>query len=118
MAQCKAHRVNGQPCKGQAIAGATVCRMHGGSAPQVREAARLRILALVDPALATLAKSLKLGGPSSHVALAAAKDVLDRAGLKPADLVELSGPGGGPIQLDESAIIARLRELGHGGAGE
>lgn len=30
----------------------------------------------------------------------------------------LHGPDNGPIQLEESAILARLRELGHGGAGE
>ena len=98
--QCKAKTKNGgKPCRAQAIAGGTVCRMHGGGAPQVREAARLRILELVDPALATLYRSLKLKGPASGVALAAAKDVLDRAGLKAPDRMEFSGAEGGPIEI-------------------
>lgn len=63
-----------------AIKGGAVCRMHGGSAPQVREAARLRLLELVDPALATIARAVKQKrtGP---VELKAAHDILDRTGL-------------------------------------
>ena len=79
--------------------------MHGGSAPQVREAARRRLLALVDPALATLARSLKLDGPAASVALAAAKDVLDRAGMKGAEVLQLTGVDGAPIQNE---VIVRL----------
>ncbi|TCO57135.1 HGGxSTG domain-containing protein [Actinocrispum wychmicini] len=33
---CTAHTAAGKPCKGRPISGSTVCRMHGGSAPQVR----------------------------------------------------------------------------------
>lgn len=36
---CGARRTNGEPCKAYAIVGGTVCRAHGGSAPQVRRAA-------------------------------------------------------------------------------
>lgn len=66
--------------------------MHGGGAPQVRQAARLRLAALVDPAINVLASLLK---PSKrkipeNVRLAAAKDALDRNGLKPKDEVVLS----------------------------
>lgn len=35
----------GDRCKRQAIAGGTVCRTHGGKAPQVAEAARRRLMA-------------------------------------------------------------------------
>ena len=45
---------SGQPCKKAAITGMKVCRTHGGAAPQVREAARLRLALLVNPALARL----------------------------------------------------------------
>lgn len=34
--RCSAKRTDGQPCKAWAIHGGTVCRAHGGSAPQVR----------------------------------------------------------------------------------
>lgn len=38
--QCGAHRRDGQRCRAPAVAGAPVCRRHGGGAPQVRIAAR------------------------------------------------------------------------------
>jgi hypothetical protein len=88
MAQCHARaKASGQPCQRQAIAGATVCRVHGGAAPQVKEAARLRILALVDPALATMARAVnsKRKGEPSAVEISAARDILDRAGLAAKD---------------------------------
>jgi hypothetical protein len=40
--RCRAKRSNGEPCRGAAIRGADVCRMHGGAAPQVRRAAAAR----------------------------------------------------------------------------
>ena len=43
-ARCWARRKDGQPCGAPAIPGGTVCRRHGGSAPQVRLAAeRVRL---------------------------------------------------------------------------
>lgn len=39
---CKARRKDGQPCGAYAIHGGTVCRMHGGAAPQVKRAAAER----------------------------------------------------------------------------
>lgn len=39
--RCSARRTNGEPCRAYAIVGGTVCRTHGGSAPQVRRAATL-----------------------------------------------------------------------------
>ncbi len=54
---CKAHTRAGDQCKNPPITGATVCRMHGGSAPGVRAAAERRtteagarqILGTIDP---------------------------------------------------------------------
>jgi hypothetical protein len=40
--QCSAHSRNGNQCRAKAVKGATVCRMHGGSAPQVKRAAEVR----------------------------------------------------------------------------
>jgi hypothetical protein len=46
VAQCVAHsKRTGEPCRQRAIAGATVCRVHGGATPQVRRAAARRLLA-------------------------------------------------------------------------
>ena len=41
--QCTAHaRTTGEQCRNPAMNGATVCRMHGGAAPQVRARAQRR----------------------------------------------------------------------------
>jgi len=65
-----------------------VCRMHGGAAPQVKRAAEERIRELVDPALNRLAKLID--DLSAPVALAAVKDVLDRAGYGAKQRIELT----------------------------
>lgn len=54
--------------------------MHGGSAPQVKDKARARLAALVDPAIKRLGQ-LVVEKKDKKVALAAAKDVLDRNNL-------------------------------------
>jgi hypothetical protein len=54
----------------------TVCYTHGGAAPQVREAARLRLACLVAPALQVFHEILKDKGHPHR--LAAAKEVLER----------------------------------------
>lgn len=73
-------RTSGQQCRKKAIPGGTVCRYHGGAAPQVKRRAQLRLLELVDPAIVTLAKVMA-NGENDQVRLAAAKDILDRAGV-------------------------------------
>lgn len=88
MSVCTAKRSNGMACKAQAISGARVCRVHGGSAPQVIEAARRRLLLLIDPALGVLAQSVrvrtkaqsKYWEPTAQE-ISAAREVLNRAGI-------------------------------------
>jgi len=86
--RCKAHRKNGDRCKQPAIAGATVCRVHGGAARHVKAAARARLENAAD----LMAKEL-LGiaidpDVAPAVKLAAIKDALDRSGLKaPSEVV-------------------------------
>lgn len=46
--RCTAHTRSGRRCRNPAIIGATVCRMHGGAAPQVRRKAAERIAAVRD----------------------------------------------------------------------
>lgn len=82
--KCKAHRSNGEPCNKWAIQGGAVCNTHGGSAPQVKMKAEERIALLVDPAINRI-KDLIDNGENDSVRLSAAKDALDRAGLKPVE---------------------------------
>lgn len=64
-ARCKATaKSSGDRCGNKAIPGGTVCRMHGGAAPQVIRSARRRLLELVDPSIASLAEILE--GPTAQ----------------------------------------------------
>ena len=100
--QCTAKsKTSGKRCAQTAIPGGTVCRYHGGAAPQVQRAAKERIAALVDPMLTlverdTMSKlqaSLKAKGRLvlDKVDYLFIKDILDRAGYKPKIEVEHSG---------------------------
>ena len=110
-------RRSGARCRNRPRLGATVCRMHGGSAPQVRRTAELRLASMVDPALDSLAKILgaerSIGyddkgrpfviGPADADLIRAAEAVLDRAGY----------PRRTGVDLEDSTdrLLARLREL-------
>lgn len=89
----------GTPCQKSPIKGGTVCRLHGGSAPQVKRAAKLRLLELVDPAIATLARIMATSD-NEALRLKAADSILDRGGL----------PKGAQVTVDDarSALIEKL----------
>jgi hypothetical protein len=87
--RCTATDRTGQQCGKSAIRGANVCRSHGGAAPQVRRRAEERLAALVDPAIDELRKLLRSKSPA--VVLGAVKDILDRNGFKPKDVVVVEG---------------------------
>ena len=91
--RCSAHsKVHKGQCKRPAIPGGTVCRYHGGAAPQVKQAAMERLRALQHPALDALDWLLKQRDfPSA--AMSAAKDVLDRTEGKPAETVAMAHSG-------------------------
>ena len=108
--RCTAHSSRtGKQCKQRAIRGGTVCVTHGGSAPQVIAAARRRLLEGVDPAIDLLMETLerpstskmRIGDETVEVVneqllgrqLTAAKEVLDRAGLKPTEKLEITSEG-------------------------
>ena len=58
--QCKAKaKSTGKPCRRNAIAGGTVCQVHGGAAPQVKRKAAERLRALVHPAIDRLEKTIE-----------------------------------------------------------
>src|SRR5262245_49174819 len=110
--QCTAHSSRtGERCRKAPIAGSNVCRTHGGAAPQVQAKARARILALVDPALAELARIVN-EGEADNVRLAAARDILDRAGLGAKQIVanEHTGKDGGPIDSNIQVTFVRAAQ--------
>lgn len=87
--RCVAHKKNGEQCKNAALKGATVCRYHGGAAPHVKRAARARLEKAAD-LMAQQLLGIAVGAESEAVKLAAIRDALDRAGLKPPAEVVLS----------------------------
>lgn len=89
MTICTAHRTNGEACRAHAIRGGTVCAVHGGRASQVRERAARRLAELAWPAAVKLGKLIDNRNPS--IALAAARDVLDRTGFKAIERVQQDG---------------------------
>ena len=86
--QCTAHRRDGNQCGSDAMTGATVCRMHGGSAPQVRAAAMRRLLEAADPVAAELVR-LATQSKDERVRLAACRDLLDRVAVASPKQIEI-----------------------------
>jgi hypothetical protein len=91
-ARCTATNRQGRRCGKSPILGGTVCRMHGGAAPQVQAAAEERLRALVHPAITRLAQLVdQTEFPS--VAIAAVKDVLDRVQGKAGESIAIAHSG-------------------------
>ena len=110
---CKAKRTNGHACKAQAIKGGSVCRSHGGAAPQVREAARRRLLELVDPAIAVLARAVrprrKAKWEPTANELRAVSEILNRSGIGENE----TGAGDdGRVTWEEFLVLYRKRGSG------
>jgi hypothetical protein len=100
--RCTAHVSDGsRQCERWAINGGTVCATHGGQAPQVKKTARERLEALIDPAIDALRDVLQRGLDSGETpsAVRAALGILDRCGFHPSQCVELTGEGGGPVEV-------------------
>lgn len=86
---CSARTVGGIPCKRPPIKGGSVCRTHGGAAPHVRDAARVRILMSADAAAAKLIEMIHSKKVDDRTKLLAVKDLLDRANLSGTQNVEV-----------------------------
>lgn len=79
--QCTAtSRTTGNRCGQRPIPGGTVCRYHGGAAPQVQRSARGRLAELVMPAIETLNHERENAKRSAD-RQRAANSILDRAGI-------------------------------------
>lgn len=88
--RCTAHSSRtGDRCKNVSIKGGKVCRYHGGNAPHVIANARARLQNAAD-LMARELLGIALTADGEGVKLAAIKDALDRAGLKPPAEVVLS----------------------------
>lgn len=91
--RCHATTRQGRTCTNPAIKGGAVCRMHGGSAPQVKEAALARLLKLQHPAINRIGELIDQK-EFPTVAYQASRDVLDRTMGKPAESVAVAHSGG------------------------
>lgn len=89
---CKATNNRGQRCKRAPIPGGTVCRYHGGAAPQVKAKAEQRLLRLQVPAIARL-EELMTQKEFPSTAYQAVRDVLDRTMGKPTETVQTEHSG-------------------------
>lgn len=79
---CKAtSKRSGERCHNPPMKGQEVCRMHGGATKAARARAEERLLAATDPAAAKLVSLMTDRTVPYSVQLAAAKDILDRAGI-------------------------------------
>ena len=93
--QCTAtSKRSGKQCGKYAMKGQRTCMFHGGKTPEaldkakvMMELAELRVRGLSDEAVNTLERLLR--AESESVSLGAAKDLLDRGGLKAKDQIEL-----------------------------
>jgi hypothetical protein len=102
-------KTSGVRCKKEAIPGGTVCRNHGGAAPQVRNAAAARLAGAVDSAVENLLK--KQGSEIESVSLRASQDILDRNNMKGENIIRLLTPDGGiPVKLSDD-VRARIQAL-------
>jgi hypothetical protein len=79
--RCEGHTKDGNRCRRSAIPGATVCRIHGGSAPQVRAVAAARIGNAADEMVKRLHAMLDDPEVEARDKIKIAQDMLDRAGL-------------------------------------
>lgn len=97
--RCRAHNRHGEPCAAAPIHGGNVCVAHGGRAPQVRLSATQRLAGFVEPILSEMYR-LAVSAESEAVRVQAAKDLLDRAGLKPPERIEAAVLGQFTLRID------------------
>lgn len=94
--KCATIKKDGNPCGNRSVRGTGLtagssprCRMHGGQLPTVKQhaeeivnAARIQLTDSTPDAVRVIMEIMKSSSTASNVRLAAAKEVLDRAGVK------------------------------------
>ena len=118
--QCTATSRSGERCKNVPIVGGFVCRFHGGSVAAVREAARQRLLALVDPALDALLRALRSEPPCEvcgrsdadrdPTTIRAAQLVLDRCGYGPSATLHVDRVENALTRLSLDELVTQAEE--------
>jgi hypothetical protein len=110
MKLCSARRQNGTACKAYAIVGGRVCRMHGGAAPQVVNAAKRRLALAADDVVRRLVGICLSKRTKDADVIAAARDLLDRASVRP-ERDAASNAGDGTVLWEEFIQIYRRKVL-------
>lgn len=111
--KCIGRKKDGTPCRRSPIKGATVCRAHGGAAPQVQRKAQERIAHASDVAVLQILALMQAPDTPAPVKLAAAKDLLDRANISGRTTIEVEVPqwkdllGGIVASVDPDAVPMR-----------
>ena len=88
--QCVRIKANGERCQKPPIAGATVCRFHGGAASHIKRTAKARLENAADRMAAMLLGIAMDENAKPEVRLAAIRDALDRAGLNPKQALDVT----------------------------
>ena len=104
-------KTTGEQCRGPAMSGSPVCRSHGGATDAARKKARLRLLELVDPAIATLAKEMVKADKSSD-RQRAANSILDRAGV-PRSVTSPDGDAARDLLVERLKQLRTKQEAGY-----
>jgi hypothetical protein len=108
---CKKHVAStGDPCPAFAIKGADYCVAHGGRTPGGKAAAQKRLLEAADSAAAVLVSIMTDQKASASDRRQAARDLLDRAGLSPRQVVEMdvtSHDGDSALDLMLAELLSR-----------
>ena len=108
--QCRATSRHGKQCLRTAIPGGYVCNFHGGASPLARQAARMRLLAMVEPAFGVLME-LMADGTDEKTRLAAAVAVLDRVGMGPKSTIVVDDRRTQLAQLTDGELQQRISGL-------
>jgi hypothetical protein len=87
--KCSARKSNGDPCANSPMKGGTVCRSHGGAAPQVKRKAQQRLENSAERMARLLLAMAEDPAVPHAVRLAAIRDALDRAGITAAQTLEV-----------------------------
>jgi hypothetical protein len=107
---CTATNRQGRRCGKSPILGGTVCRLHGGAAPQVQAAALERLKAL-QPKAITVLESLLDRVEFPTVQMAAVRVVLDRAEGKAVETVTVNTLVDRPIEkMSDEELAQAYRE--------
>lgn len=86
---CTATKTNGEPCQRAPIRGGSVCPAHGGSAPHVIKAARVRLAMASKNAVDVLVAILEDTSVAERDRINAAKEILTRSGISGTQSIEL-----------------------------